>query len=303
MQYFVNELDSNYNFTINGVSYIGNPKENTAVYISKKIAPLVQNLKSVQNCLVFAEEGIDVVNELKRQHCFVFCQNPQLSYAKFVNEFAKEKQEIDSKRKYCLTDAGYYLGEGVQIGQNAYLEPGCFIGHDVVIGSNAVILAGSTIKNAIIGDDFFCNENAVIGSTSFTMYEDENGNKYRIITLGKVIIGNHVEIGACNNIAAGGCGDTIIEDYVKLDGLIYIGHEAHLHKNAELTAGIIIAGFVNIGENAYIGINSSVRNRISIGSNSVIGMGSNVTRNVESGKTVVGNPAKNLFRNTGGVFS
>ena len=111
MQYFVNELDSNYNFTINGVSYIGNPKENTAVYISKKIAPLVQNLKSVQNCLVFAEEGIDVVNELKRQHCFVFCQNPQLSYAKFVNEFAKEKQEIDSKRKYCLTDAGYYLGE------------------------------------------------------------------------------------------------------------------------------------------------------------------------------------------------
>ena len=296
MKYFVNKLDSNYNFTVDSVSYIGNPREHTVVYISKKVARLVKNLENVQNCLVFVEEGIDVSDALKKQNCFIFCRNPQLSYARFVNGFAEQKQKTDSKRKYSLTNGGYYQGENVRIGRNAYIEPGCLIGHDVVIGSNAVILSGSTVKNAVIGDDFFCNENAVIGSTSFTMYEDENGNKCRIATLGKVIIGNHVEIGACNNIAAGGCGDTIIEDYVKLDGLIHIGHEAHLHKNAELTAGIIVAGFADIGENAYIGINSSIRNRISIGSSSVIGMGSNVTRNVEDGKTVVGNPARNYAK-------
>ena len=296
MEYFVNKLDPNYNFTIDGVSYIGNPRENTAVYISKKVSHLVKNLETVQNCLVFAEEGIDVADALKWKNCFIFCRNPQLSYAKFVNGFVEKKQKTDSKRKYSLTSGGYYQGENVRIGRNAYIEPGCQIGHDVVIGSNAVILAGSIIKNAVIGDDFFCNENAIIGSSSFTMYEDENGNKCRIATLGKVIIGNYVEIGACNNIAAGGCGDTIIEDYVKLDGLIHIGHEAHLHKNVELTAGIIVAGFADIGENAYIGINSSIRNRISIGNGSVIGMGSNVTRDVESGKTVVGNPAKNYIK-------
>lgn len=185
-----------------------------------------------------------------------------------------------------------FFGGGVQIGRDSCIEPGCLIGHDVVIGANAKILFGSIIKNAVIGDDFFCNEKAVIGSTSFTMYEDENGNKCRIATLGKVIIGNHVEIGACNNVAAGGCGDTIIEGHVKLDGLIHIGHEAHLHKNAELTAGIIVAGFADIGENVYVGINSSIRNRISIGSHSVIGMGSNVTKNVSSDETVIGNPAR-----------
>lgn len=296
MEYAVNSIDSNYNFMVAGVSYIGNPRENTAMYVSKKVAHLVNNLSKIKNCLVFAEDGIEVSGELKRQNCFIFCQNPQLSYAEFVNDFAEEKYSMDSKRKYKLTDAGYYLGENVQIGCGSYIEPGCLIGHDVVIGENAKILSGSIIKNAVIGDDFFCNEKAIIGSTSFTMYEDENGNKCRIATLGKVIIGNHVEIGAGNNVAAGGCGDTIIEDYVKLDGLIHIGHEARLHKNAELTAGIIVAGFADIGEKAYIGINSSIRNRISIGSRSVIGMGSNVTKNVPPDKTVIGNPVRLYIR-------
>lgn len=296
MEYSVNKLDSNYNFTVSGVSYIGNPQNNTVMYVSKKIGRLVQNLEEIENCLVFAEEGIEVVDRLKKQNCFVFCQNPQMHYARFVNKFAEEKRNMDRKRKYKLTKEGYYLGENVQTGYNFYIEPGCLIGHDVVIGSNATILSGSIIKNALIGDDFFCNENAVIGSKGFTMYEDENGNKCRIATLGKIIIGNHVEIGAGDNIAAGGCGNTVIEDYVKLDALIYIGHEVCLHRNAELLAGTIVGGFADIGENAYMGINSSIRNRISVGCNSVIGMGSNVTRSVRQEETVIGNPAKTYVK-------
>lgn len=283
-------------FRIDGVSYIGSPKENTAMYVSKKVAYLLENLEKLQNCLVFAEEGIEVPDRLKKHNCFIFCQNPQMSYAEYVNDFAETKRKIDSQRKYKLTDGGYYIGENVKIGCNPYIEPGCLIGHDVVIGGNAVILTGSIIKNAVIGNYFFCNENAVIGSSSFTMYEDGNGNRCKIATLGKVIIGNHVEIGACDNIVAGGCGDTVIEDYVKIDALIHIGHDAHLHRNAELPAGTVVGGFVDIGENAYIGINSSIRNRISIGSNSVIGMGSNVTRSVGADETVVGNPARKYIR-------
>lgn len=109
MEYFVNQLDSNYNFMINGVSYIGNPKMNTVMYVSKKVAHLVKNLENCQNCLIFAEDGIEVPCELKNQNCFIFCQNPQLSYAEFVNDFAEEKYKVDSQRKYRLTDAGYYF--------------------------------------------------------------------------------------------------------------------------------------------------------------------------------------------------
>lgn len=296
MEYAVNKINSNYDFKVNGVSYIGSPRPHTAMYVAKKVEHLVTNLEGMQNCLIFAEEGIEIPDRLREGNCFVFCKMPQLSYAEFVNRFAQERERADAKRKYELTPGGYYVGENVQIGSGAHIEPGCLIGHDVIIGKNARICAGSVIKNAVIGDCFFCNERAVIGSTSFTMFEDEMGNKQRIATLGRVIIGNYVEIGACNNVAAGGCGDTILEDYVKLDALIHIGHEAHLHKNAELTAGITVAGFVDIGERAYIGVNAALRNRVSVGADSFIGMGAVVTKDVEPGITVAGNPARKFER-------
>lgn len=297
MGFNICKLYPEYNIDIVGASYIGEPRNNTAMYVSKKVGYLVENLTKCKNCLVFAEAGIDVTDDLRRNHCFVVTQNPQYEYAKFANIFAKTKQQHDVKRKYSMTNEGYLVGENVLIGANAYIEPGCIIGHDVVIGDNSRILAGSVIKHATIGNDFLCNEKAVIGSSSFTMTEDEKGNKYRIPTLGGVHIGNHVEVGTFDNVCAGASGDTVIEDYAKLDALIHVGHEAHICKNAELTAGTIVGGFAIIGEGAYSGINSCIRNRISIGEYSIIGMGSTVISSVRENVTVAGNPVRILHSN------
>lgn len=296
MQLNVNKLDKKYNFFINGASYAGNPRNNTMMYISKKVSHLLNNLKGHEECLIFLENGIDIPRKLMSSNCFVQSDNPQLSYAKFATVFSQAQREEELEWGYKLTDEGYYIGHNVVIGNNAYIEPGCLIGHNVVIGDNATVLSGAIIKHALIGNDFLCNENAVIGDYSFTMAEDENGNKYRIPALGRVIIGNYVEVGACNDVAIGACGDTILEDYVKLDGLVHVGHEAHLHKNTEVTAGAIIAGFVEMEEHSYLGVNSSIKNRIHLGKNSVIGMGSNVTKSVEENTTVVGNPARPFIK-------
>ena len=72
----------------------------------------------------------------------------------------------------------------------------------------------------------------------------------------------------------------------------YIGHDVHLHKNVEITAGVVVGGFVEAQEGAYIGINAVIRNRISLGTNSFVGMGATVTKSVSDGITVVGNPAR-----------
>lgn len=294
MRFNICKLYPEHNVEIEGVSYIGNPKEYTAMYVSKKVGYLVENLRNCGNCLIFAENGIEVASDLKKNNCFIFSSNPQLEYAKFANALAGEKQKQEAQKKYILTKEGYYIGENVEIGINAYIEPECLIGHGVIIGDNARILSGCIVKNAIIGDCFVCNERAVVGAPSFTMTEDEEGNKYRIPTLGSVYIGDHVEVGTSNTICAGACGNTILEDYVKLDGLVHIGHEAHLGKNTELTAGTIIAGFAVLGENTYGGINSSIKNRISIGSNSIVGMGAAVIKDVPENVTVAGNPARIL---------
>lgn len=296
MEYNVHEIDSRYDFVVQGVSYIGSPKHSTAMYVTKKVAHLLENVRGLTACLVFAEEGLEADSELQKENCIVFSKNPQLAYVRFAGRLARQKEAFDRKRKYTLTEGGYYLGENVQIGENACIEPTALIGHDVVIGKNAFVGAGAVIKNAVIGDDFVCNAHAVVGSAGFTMCEDEEGNKLRIPSLGRVIIGNFVEVGVGDNISVGSGGDTVIEDYVKLDVLIHIGHDAHIQKNAELTAGAIVGGFDQIGERAYCGLNAVIRNRVSVGADGFIGMGAVVTKSVEPGMTVVGNPARKFER-------
>ncbi len=292
MQLNVNALDSRYGFFINGASYAGKPKNNTMMYVSKKVAYLLDNLNGHKECLVFLERGIEAPENLKNNNCFILSDNPQLSYAKFATTFSQAQRKQEIEWGYELADGGYYVGHNVRIGENCYIEPNVVIGHNVKIGDNAIILSGCIIKNAVIGNNLVANEYAVIGANGFTMAENPDGEKIRIPSLGKVLIGDNVEIGAHDNISRGSGGDTIIEDSVKIDAKVHIGHDVFLGKNTEITAGAIIGGFVHTGEKAYIGINAVIRNRKSIGRNAFIGMGAVVTKSVDDNVTVVGNPAK-----------
>ena len=296
MEINVNTLSDSYNFLINGASYAGVPKNNTMMFITKKVEHLVENLSSVDECLVFLENGIDVSDTLKAKHCFIFSANPQLEYAQFATQFAEQRLKQEAEWGYELTAGHYYIGKNCTIGKNAYIEPGVLIGHGVSIGDNAVILAGAVIKNAKIGDNFLCNERAVVGAYGFTMAEDESGNKMRIPSLGKVVIGNNVEIGACCNVAMGSSGDTIFEDFVKLDALVHIAHDVYLGKNTEITAGAVLGGFADLGFKSYLGLNSTVKNRIKLGGECIVGMGAAVIRPVPENCTVAGNPAKPLIK-------
>lgn len=277
---------------INGISYIGEPESHTVMYISRKVEYLLEKLKGIEGSLIFIENGIIVPEEFTKKNQFIFSDNPQREYAEYILSFAQKKWEEDRRREYKLTKEGYYIGENVVIGENAFIEPNCLISHDVIIGKNAYLKSGVKIRNTIIGDDFIANENAVIGANGFTMATDKGGNKFRIPTLGKVIIGNCVEVGALDNISAGTSGNTIIEDNVKLDALVHIGHDAQIRKNTEITAGAVIGGFSIIGEEVFIGVNSTIRNRIELEDSCFIGMGSNVINCVKTNEVVAGNPAK-----------
>ncbi len=284
-------------FSVYGASYIGRPVSNTAMFISKKVQSLLSALETVKECLVFAEIGLEVPEELKRTHAFVFTQHPQMEYARFATRFAEERAKAERQLKFNLTEAGYYICEDSTVGAGALIEPGCVIGPDVKIGRNARILAGAVVRRATIGENVLINENAVIGANGFTMAEEEDGDKFRIPTLGRVIIGNNVEIGAHNNISCGSGGNTIIEDNVKLDALVHIGHDVHLSQNVEITAGATLGGFVEAGEKTYIGLGSILKNRITIGEHATIGMGAVIGKAVESGVTVIGNPSRIFMKN------
>lgn len=292
MEYHISEYDGGRGFVLKGASYAGAPRSNTVMYITKKVEHLLQNLSGVSGCLVFISDTVSVPPALSESNCFFATDNPQLEYALFAKKMAGELEREDKSKKYTLADGGYYVGEGVTIGEGAAIAPFSFIGHGVKIGKNARIGAGAKIMNAVIGDDFIAGEGCTVGTSGFTMAADAEGNKMRIPTLGGVTIGNGVEISALTNISCGSAGDTVLEDYVKLDSLIHIGHDARLCKNVEITAGATIGGFVVLRERVYIGVGAVLRNRIEIGENTIVGMGSIVTKSHPANITIAGNPAR-----------
>ena len=282
--------------SVKSVSYIGKPVSYTAMYITKKVEHLLENLEKVEGCMVFAENNITIPETVSLRHKVILTATPQRDYAYYVQELAEKKEASNSNRRILMTEEGYYIGENVILGANIIIEPGAFIGHDVKIGANSIIRSGARIKDTETGSFFIAGENSVVGSSGFTMAEDEEGNKIRIPTLGKVIVGNNVEVGALTNISCGSAGNTVIEDNVKLDSFVHIGHDAFLGKNVEIPAGAVVGGFCRLEEGAYVGINATLRNRIRVGKNSFVGMGSVVTKSVDDGVTVVGNPAKPFIK-------
>lgn len=283
-------------YSVRGASYVGFPEDGTMMYVTEKVNYLIEILKGHEGCVCFVDKSVQVPADIQKTNEIIICDNAAYEYSKCAEKIA---DKADADKKYMLTEGGYYLGEGVKIGRNARIEPGCLIGHGVIIGDNALLLSGCKIKNAIIGNDFICNENAVVGGFSFTLTKDDEGNLYRTPSLGGVIIGNHVEVGVCNDISRGACGDTIIDDYVKLNAQVHIGHESHVHSNVTVSAGAVIAGFVDVYEHGYLGVNSCVKNRIEIGKGTKIGMGAVVSKSLPEDVTAIGNPARTFNKNQG----
>jgi len=289
MGFSVSEFSNVHNYEIEGVSYAGRPLSNTAMFVTKKVEHLLENLKGIPSCLVFAEDTIDIPEELVRENVFVKSPTPQKDYAEFVQRMWMRRQEQEAAKKYTLMPGGYYVGEDVEIGENSVIEPLCLIGHGVKIGNNALIKAGAKIRYAVIGDNFIAGENCTVGTFGFTMADDDNGNKIRIPTLGGVRIGDDVEVGAHTDISCGSAGNTVIGDHVKIDAMVHIGHDGALGNNVEITAGSILGGFNDLQEGTYIGLNATTRNRISFGESARVSMGAAVTQDVPAGTTVTGN--------------
>lgn len=288
----VKELDPNYDFEVDGVSYVGEPVSNTVMYLTKKVEKLLDSFGDTENCLVFIESTVNVPEKLTEKNCFIRTDNPCLSYTRFLEKLNAEREQAERKRKYTLTEGGYYIGENVTLGKNCYIEPACYIGHDVVIGDNAHISYGAVIKHAVIGNNFYAGEYCNVGSRGYVLCRDENNNLRLIPTLGKVIIGDDVFLGAFDSIQVGTARNTVIGDHSKFDSSVIVGHDSRIRNNVELTCGVIVAGYCDLKDHCFVGLSSTLRNRITIGENSIIGLGAAVIKPVPDSTAVVGNPAK-----------
>jgi len=162
----------------------------------------------------------------------------------------------------CWIGAGAYLGTGAQIGADTRLHPGARVLSSCVIGARGIVHSG-----------------AVIGSDGFG-FAPLDGGWIKIPQTGRVVIGDDVEIGANTTIDRGAMGDTVIEDGVKLDNLIQVGHNCRIGANSVLAGCVGIAGSANIGRGCQIGGAAMIAGHLSIADGTLIGPGTLVSRTI-----------------------
>lgn len=140
------------------------------------------------------------------------------------------------------------IGDRVEIFDHATIANACSIGENSVLKSNVVIAHGVRV-----GDSCVIMEGSVIGSDGFGYATSKEGEHHAIAQLGNVQIGNHVDIGAKATIDRGALEDTIIEDGVKIDDQVHIGHNCRVGKRSIICGCAGLAGSVTIGDDCMIG--------------------------------------------------
>ncbi len=169
---------------------------------------------------------------------------------------------------------------GAQIGERAVIDAGCFIGRDARIGAATHFHARVTFHAACqIGVRGILHSGAVIGTDGFG-FANENGVYVKIPQTGRVIIGNDVEIGANTTIDRGALSDTVIEDGVKLDNQIQIGHNVRIGAHTAMAGCVGVAGSAKIGKYCTFGGAAMILGHLTIADHVHVSSGSLVSRSI-----------------------
>jgi UDP-3-O-[3-hydroxymyristoyl] glucosamine N-acyltransferase len=200
------------------------------------------------------------------------------------------------------------LGENVSIGPHAVIGAGAHIGDGTAIGAGTSIGARTTIgrhcllhanvsiyADVTIGDRAVLHSGAVIGADGFG-FAMAGDHWEKFPQIGRVEIGNDVEIGATSTIDRAALGVTSIGDGVKLDNMVHIGHNCRIGKHVVIAAQTGISGAVVVEDYAVIGGKVGIGDKARIESRAVIGSGSGIltSKIVRKGQVVWGTPARPL---------
>jgi len=196
------------------------------------------------------------------------------------------------------------LAEGVSVGPCAVIGAGVVIGPGATVGPGTVVLAGAKIgadcivypnvtimDDCVVGDRVILHAGVVIGSDGFGFAPHE-GTYVKIPQIGRVIIEDDVEIGACTCVDRAVFDDTVISRGAKLDNLIQVAHNVRIGPDTVIAAQTGISGSTEIGAGVRIGGQAGFAGHLKVGDGASVGAQAGVTKSVPPGETVSDYPAK-----------
>lgn len=180
------------------------------------------------------------------------------------------------------------IEDGVTIGNGSMIGAGCYIGTGVRIGEDCLLHPNVTIyRQCVLGNRTVVHSGAVIGADGFGIAMDE-GRWIKVPQIGKVRIGDDVEIGANTTIDRGAIDETVIEDGVKLDNQIQIAHNVRIGAHTAIAACVGIAGSSRIGSYCRIGGASGIAGHLTITDHVEISAHTLVTKSITRAGTYTG---------------
>ncbi len=192
--------------------------------------------------------------------------------------------------KGCVIEPGAVVMEGAKIGEACRIEANAVIGRNVVLGGHCRVGANASVSHALIGSHVRVYPGARIGQDGFGFAIDPAGH-VKVPQLGRVIIEDHVEIGANTTIDRGSGPDTVIGQGTWIDNLVQIGHNVRIGKGCVIVALVGISGSAEIGDYVAIGGQAGVAGHLRIGKGAKIGAQSGVMRDLPAGEEYLGSPA------------
>ena len=281
-------------FDVTCVSSLNNIKNNSLLFYSEltnfkfKIKDNIQyNLKKLEkyeNIVIIATEEIKKKTDVP----IISSKNPRLDFQRIIMEFFSE-EEFKSGIHPSAT-----LEYNVQLGKNVYVGANCYIAKDVIIGDNTKILSNTVIFGITkIGKNCVISSNSTIGSEGFSFSFDET-EFIHFNHIGEISIGDNVWIGSNCTVEKSQIGQTVIEDHVKIDDIVHVGHNSIIKKAAQITAGSVISGRAKIGKGCWVAPNSVIDAGCEIGDGCIVGTASLVMSNFPKNSVIVGSPGKLL---------
>jgi len=230
----------------------------------------------------------------------ILCGNPYLYFAQVANLFNPPAPVVPGRHPSAVIetdalvspsaqiDAGVYVGHGVRIGKGVAIGPGCCISDDVEIGADTRLHANVTVyRGSRIGQRGILHSGAVIGADGFGMAL-KNGRWVKIPQTGRVMIGDDVEVGANTAIDRGALDDTVIEDGVKLDNLIQVGHNVRIGAHTAIAGCVGIAGSARIGRHCTIGGGAVILGHLELTDHVHVSAATLITKSIRTPGTYTG---------------
>ena len=190
----------------------------------------------------------------------------------------------------CRIEPGAYIGAAAEIGAGCHIGANAVIGAGVVLGAHCTVGSNASISHALVGNNVSIYPGVCIGQDGFGFAMGPEGH-LKVPQLGRVVIGNNVEIGANTTIDRGAGPDTIIGDGTMIDNLVQIAHNVQMGRGCVIVSQVGISGSTQLGDFVVAAGQVGVTGHLKIGTGARLGAQSGVMRDVAAGDTVGGTPA------------